>query len=140
MKRSGDQIARWVGVLLPCAVIALRIPSLISNTELNVDESYFAVAALKYAQGGLPWRDVDTATSGPLNPLPLALILPWLPGLEYRAMHLCAALLVAATVWLTWKTLIRLTSPLTAVLASAVGMAWIAVAQARDHVHYSSEL
>ena len=56
-----------VGVVLIGALFLLRLPSLLLPFEFNPDESQMLAQGMKFLVDPVPWRAVDTTTSGPIN-------------------------------------------------------------------------
>ena len=125
--------------LLLAVLLAWRWPFLLSADEYNPDESQFIAGAMTLATDAMPWRSLDSTTSGPLNfyallPLPL-LGLP----LDYFTARLIAVVLSWIAL-LACHRLIRSHFDSTpARLGILPGVAFLATANIGDFVHYSSE-
>lgn len=133
-------VSALVPILVFMAALAVRIPSMLCPRELNVDESLLAAQAMRYGLDIVPWRSVDSTTSGPLNCLPIYVVQECLWRPSYRGIHALAAVIQAGIMVVTWLTLRRLVATPVAVVAILHGLAVLATAQAIDYVHFSSEL
>ena len=55
------------------ALLVLRLPQIKWNAEVNPDESQMLAQAMRLLSHPVPWRDMDSTTSGPLNTMWLSL-------------------------------------------------------------------
>lgn len=82
---------------LALALPLWRLPSLLYNGEINVDESQILAQALKYLADPLPWRSVVGGSGGPIN----TWVLLWAPlfglKLSYLAARITSLLCAFAT-------------------------------------------
>jgi len=108
--------------------------------ELNRDESQMAAQAMRYSQDLTPWRSVEGETNGPLDSWLLLAAHGLGMPLNYRALHVLAALCLAATLLATYAAGRQLVGETAALAGLAAGTWWIAWAPVEDFVHYSSEL
>jgi hypothetical protein len=132
------------GLALPCAfaaaIIASRIPAILCDYEMNVDESQLIAQVRRYQLDMLPWRSVNGDTGGPLNTwYPLAAHLLGMP-LGYSWAHALAACTLAATVVLAVVAAWRFFGRAGALLGGLLGTLWVVLHQITDFVQYSSEL
>jgi hypothetical protein len=126
--------------LLSCGVLLSRVSSVRFAHELNIDESLMLAQAARYAHDIVPWRSVDGTTSGPISSWVL-LIAHWLGmPLTYSPVHLLAAALLAGTVPLLYLAARRRFGVLPAAIGATCEATWIILSQAKDFIHYSSEL
>ena len=121
--------------------VVFRWHALTYNDCIMVDESVFIVDAVRANTSGyIPWYNYDNITSGPLNVLPLALLLKLGAPPNHQTAHIYAtAVIVLAHIFLL-LAVVRI-SGLWPGLAIGVGGALIfALQQAPDFSHYSSGL
>jgi hypothetical protein len=59
-------------ILVFSAMLALRWVTVVFPAERNVDESQMVAQGMRFVSHPVPWRDVDSTTSGPLNSLLLS--------------------------------------------------------------------
>lgn len=131
-------------VLFLCAVAAAlaawQWPALLVAQQLNPDESSFIAQAHAASVHGLPWRDFDGTTSGPLNTYAL-LVLHWI-GAPFAfatarwcgfALRLGSLAAVYAAVRIRWGDEAARMPVLACLVFFALG------ASDTDYVHYSSE-
>jgi hypothetical protein len=136
---------RWLrsngifGVLLGLALLAFRWPVFFYDGELNIDESFFIMAARRLAEHGWFWKDVNGTTSGPLNFYPL-LILKLL-GFEitYGGIRLIGLGLVFGTIFFQYLACARLFGRTAARLGLLPLTSFFAFSSYCEFVHYSSE-
>jgi len=121
-------------------IIASRIPAIICDCELNVDESQLIAQVRRYQLDLLPWRSVNGDTGGPLNTW--YLLLAHLLGmpLEYAWVHALSAATLAVTVILGFLTARRFFGPTGALFGGVAGTLWVSLHQVSDFVQYASEL
>jgi hypothetical protein len=108
--------------------------------EINLDEGQMAAQAMRYAQDLTPWRSVEGETNGPLDSWLLLAAHDLGMPLDYRALHVLAALCLAAILLATYIAGRRLVGQTAALVGLAAGSWWMAWALAPDFLHYSSEL
>ena len=119
---------------------AWQWPALLVPQQLNPDESSFIAQAHAASVHGLPWRDFDGTTSGPLNTYAL-LVLHWIGApFAYATARWCAFALrlgtlvaVYAAVRVRWGDEAARIPVLVCLVFFALG------ASDTDYVHYSSE-
>lgn len=121
------------------AVVFMRLPILVFNQELNVDESQIITQGLTLSDDPVFWRSVDGTTGGPLDSYML-LIPSWL-GLpfDYTSARITGLLLVLATLWLLFRNLETWFGQNVARWALLPSLVLLAMTQHGDLVHYSSE-
>ena len=108
--------------------------------EVNLDEGQMAAQAMRYGQDLTPWRSVEGETNGPLDSWFLLAAHDLGMPLNYQALHILAALCLAAILLATYAAARRLVGETAALVGLAAGSWWMAWAPAPDYVHYSSEL
>jgi hypothetical protein len=126
-------------IIIPWVIVS-RLPAILCSEELNVDESLFAACGMRYSISYIPWYSFDSGSSGPLNTLPFYLASLVFGNLNYHHIHFLASLVVILVVYATWRTLRLITAKRIAVLSTFNTLAFIALAQDPDFVHFSSEL
>jgi len=131
-------LSAWVVVpAIVLIVVGSKLAAIGAASELNVDESQLMAQVMRLRIDPVPWRGMDGTTGGPLNTWALALAHAGGLPLDYRWVHLLAAIVLAATCVLTYATLRVLVDRALA----AWGAAAHAVAIALTSAHfYSSEL
>jgi hypothetical protein len=85
-----------VAVLL--TFFAFRWPAFFAGQMENPDEAQLIAGALTLREGGLPWKNVDGQTSGPINHYALLLTGPLGLPLNYLGARVLASLFLAGTV------------------------------------------
>jgi hypothetical protein len=120
---------------------AFRWQAITFNEEIMVDESMFLADAMRANQFGYtPWHRYDSVTSGPLNTLPLALLLRLGLPANFVTVHAFAALVQAASFICLLVLCVRFAG-LWPGIALGAGSAFIfACQQGPDFTHYSSNL
>jgi hypothetical protein len=129
----------WVWGSLVLLLLS-RVPAMRCAFELDRDESQMAAQAMRYAQDLTPWRSVEGETNGPLDSWLLLAAHELGMPLRYQALHVLAALLLAAILLATYAALRRLVGETGAGVGLAAGAWWLAWAPVQEFVHYSSEL
>ena len=66
-----DHAAVFFGLVF-LATLALRWMTIVFPAERNVDESQMVAQGMRFVSHPVPWRDVDSTTSGPLNSMLLS--------------------------------------------------------------------
>ncbi|MEA2976531.1 MAG: hypothetical protein QOF19_2051 [Alphaproteobacteria bacterium] len=120
-------------------LIATRIPTIAINSPLNPDEAQMIANAMKFAIDPLPWRSVDTTSSGPLNSMILMWPLAFGEHVTFSTARLTAALLLMATSVFVYASLARSVG---AIRVAALGLMilYLSGFSQPDYFHYSSEL
>jgi hypothetical protein len=121
-------------------VLLSRVPAMLCPFEINRDEGQMAAQAMRYAQDPTPWRSVEGETNGPLDSWLLLAAHGLGMPLDYRALHVLAALCLAAILLATYAAARGLVGETAALVGLAAGSWWMAWALAPDFLHYSSEL
>lgn len=124
------------GVIL---LVFMRLPVIVFNRELNVDESQMASHAITLFQDPVYWRSVDGTTIGPLDNY--LLVLPRLLGfqIDYSSGRFMGLLCVAGAWLLLFSALKNWFGATVARRISIVPLLFLAFTQEVDFVHYSSE-
>ncbi|MBO0931482.1 hypothetical protein [Fibrella aquatilis] len=118
----------------------LRLPSLFYNQELNPDESQLLTQALTLLRDPVYGRSVDGTSIGPVNSY--LLLLPHLAGLpiDYIAARLMGLLLISGAIFLFFRSLLRLVSPVVSRLTLLPVLVFFGWTSHADFLHFSSEL
>lgn len=124
------------GIIL---LIFMRLPVIVFNRELNVDESQMLSHALTLVRDPVYWRSVDGTTIGPLDNY--FLVLPNLLGfqIDYSSGRFMGLLCVAGAWLLLFSALKNWFGATIARRISIVPLLFLAFTQEVDFVHYSSE-
>lgn len=124
------------GIIL---LIFMRLPVIVFNRELNVDESQMLSHALTLVQDPVYWRSVDGTTIGPLDNY--FLVLPNLLGfqIDYSSGRFMGLLCVAGAWLLLFSALKNWFGATIARRISIVPLLFLTFTQEVDFVHYSSE-
>ena len=119
--------------------VAMRLPSVLLNRELNADESQMLSHALTLFQDPVYWRSVDGTTIGPLDNY--LLVIPRLLGsqLDYTAARAMGLLCGVGALFFFFVALKRWFGGITARVALLLPLIFLAFTQETDYVHYSSE-
>jgi hypothetical protein len=122
------------------AIFASRIPAILCDCELNVDESQMIAQVRRYQLDLLPWRSVNGDTGGPLNTwYLLAVHLLGMP-LEYAWVHALSAATLAVTVILAYVAARRFFGREGAFVGGVFATLWAVLHQVTDFSQYASEL
>lgn len=143
--RDWDLDRAWGSSFFVCAVVFcflffLRLPTILSAHELNVDESQMLSQGMKFLLDPMPWRAVDGTTSGPLNSYLISLFLLMGFRANYALAHGLATGLLALQVVLAHQTLLRITSRRAAAWGILPMMFALGFTRNRNYLHYASEL
>jgi hypothetical protein len=122
------------------AILASRIPGMLCDYELNVDESQLIAQVRRYWLDPLPWRSVNGDTGGPLNTWYLLAANRLGVPLEYACIHALSAATLAITVVLLVFVARRFFGAQGALLGGLMGTLWVCVHQISDFIQYASEL
>ncbi|GGN09288.1 hypothetical protein GCM10010967_51490 [Dyadobacter beijingensis] len=124
------------GIIL---LIFMRIPVVVFNRELNVDESQMLSHAITLFQDPVYWRSVDGTTIGPLDNY--LLVVPKLLGfrIDYTSGRFMGLLCVAGAWLLLCAALKNWFGTTAARRISIVPLLFLAFTQEVDFIHYSSE-
>ncbi|MCF0071574.1 hypothetical protein LZD49_13940 [Dyadobacter sp. CY261] len=131
-----NRVYLCTGIIL---LVLMRLPIIVFNRELNVDESQMASHALTLVQDPVFWRSVDGTTIGPLDNY--LLVIPKLLGfqIDYSSGRLMGLLCIAGAWLLLFSVLKNWFGTSIARRISIVPLLFLAFTQEIDFVHYSSE-
>jgi hypothetical protein len=133
-------------VLIASAAIVLlfvvfRWHAVTYNECIMVDESTFLVDAMRANSSGyVPWHDYDNITSGPLNVLPVALLLKLGFPANHQTVHLYATAVMALAHVFLLIAVVRICGLWPGIAIGVGGALTFALQQAPDFSHYSSGL
>lgn len=129
--------------LLFCGVsisflLIVRWPVIMLDVPLNPDEAQMIANAMKFAVDPVPWRSVDTTSSGPLNSM--VLMWPYLIGQDvtFATARLTAVGLISGA-WLFIYGALKGVPPVARIGAAAIMMMLLIATGSPDFLHYSSE-
>jgi hypothetical protein len=137
----GNEQFRDAAVVLAifAIVVVAKLPGILCPIEIGLDESQLLVQATRYQHDLVPWRSVDSTTSGPLNSwLPLAASYLGIP-LNYHGARLLGALLSAAIVAFSYGAVRVVAGFPVAALAAGVGVVALASAASLDFFQFTTE-
>ncbi|WP_170157086.1 hypothetical protein [Roseimicrobium gellanilyticum] len=105
-----------------------------------MDESLMMAQAMRYEHDLMPWRSVDTTTSGPLNSWAFYLM-RWVFGApSYGLVHALAAVATGTAVLITWLTLRVLCHARVAALGGLAACTFVMLGQSPSMTHFTSEM
>ncbi|WP_025764152.1 hypothetical protein [Dyadobacter tibetensis] len=119
--------------------VAMRLPVVVFNRELNPDESQMISHAITLLQDPVYWRSVDGTTIGPLDNY--FLTLPGLLGfsIDFTAARLMGMLANIFSLFFLFLALKKWFSIRLAKIVWTLPLFFLAFTQELDWVHYSSE-
>jgi hypothetical protein len=121
--------------------VVLRWHALTYNECIMVDESTFLVDAMRANSSGyVPWHNYDNITSGPLNVLPVALLLKLGFPANHQTVHLYATAVMALAHVFLLIAVVRICGLWPGIAIGVGGALIFALQQAPDFSHYSSGL
>ena len=131
-----------LAALAICAIfVVFRWHALTYNECIMVDESTFIVDAMRANSSGyVPWHNYDNITSGPLNVLPVALLLKLGFPANHQTAHLYATAVMALAHVFLLIAVVRICGLWPGVAIGVGGALIFALQQAPDFSHYSSGL
>jgi hypothetical protein len=131
-----------LAALAICAIfVVFRWHALTYNECIMVDESTFIVDAMRANSSGyVPWHNYDNITSGPLNVLPVALLLKSGFPANHQTAHLYATAVMALAHVFLLIAVVRICGLWPGVAIGVGGALIFALQQAPDFSHYSSGL
>ena len=124
---------------LSVTIVLFRLPAILTNVPLNVDECSQLVGGWSLLHDPVPWRGSDNVTSGTLNMFILTAAF-WL-GLPVKLMTARIVMVALALILIgcTYATLLKINGQLAAVPAALALGLFVCLARDADHVHYNSE-
>ncbi|AEI47952.1 hypothetical protein [Runella slithyformis] len=120
-------------------LVAMRLPVVIFNQEINPDESQMIAHALTLKHYPIYWESVDGTTIGPVNNY--MLLLPAFLGLgfDYIAIRLLGLVWVLGSLFFFYHSVKNFFDVPTALLSLLPPLFFLSFTQDLDFVHYSSE-
>ena len=133
----GNKSFYWICILL---LVVSRLPSILLNEQLNIDESLMIAQALTLLQNPIYWDSVDGTTIGPIN----SYLLTW-PGLfnlpiTFLTTRLTGTFLIGLTLWLLFASFRLVVSQMAARFGLLLLVLFFSCTTHFDFVHFSSEL
>jgi hypothetical protein len=111
------------------------------NEEIMVDESMFLADAMRANQFGYtPWHRYDSVTSGPLNTIPVALLLQLGLPANFILLHAFSAFVQALSCIFATILCVRLAGLWPGLAMGLGGAVILAFQQGPDFTHYSSNV
>jgi hypothetical protein len=140
---SAPRVSRagFFGFLLLTAltVIALRLPGVYHPLPLNPDESQMLAQAMRFTVDPVPWRGVDSTSSGPLNSYVLMLSYLFGSAPSYVSGRLVGLALLLGTIFATVATIAQWAGHWPARVVIVPLCALLAFESHHNFVHYTSE-
>lgn len=118
---------------------AFRWPAFFAGRMQNPDEAQWIAGALTLREGGLPWKNLDCHTSGPLTPCALLLTAPLGLPLDYLGARVLATLFQILALLAVYDVARRHTSERIARLAMLPAVPVWALSPFHDLLQFSSE-
>ena len=131
-----NQLFLLLGLLL---IVAMRLPVVVFNHELNPDESQIISHALTLRQNPVFWQSVDGTTIGPLDIYILSFVKIFGGNIDYSTAHATAlgcSLVSLLFFFLSVRNLFNESIAKISILPVAF---FLAFTQETDFVHYTSE-
>jgi hypothetical protein len=131
----------WAIVALQLILlIYLRLPAIVFNEALNLDESVFIVGAMTLAESPLYWQSVDGCTSGPLNFYILTIFCEFFKQpYDYISARIVGIALLVGSFTFSFLAIKRLFSATVAALSIYPAVIFLGLTKLWDFVHFSSE-
>lgn len=133
-------IKSWWSAAIILLVLLIRLPVTLFNEVTNVDEAQTIAHALTLVNSPIPWKSLDFTTNGPLNAY--IFFLPhWLGlRLDYLVSHLILLSLHALLCWSLYLSMRNWFGKANAAVAMIPVWIFMALVQASDFTHQSSEI
>lgn len=131
--------ATFLGIIISI-LTALRLPVLLYNKEINVDESQMITQAMTLWKDPVFWQSVDGTTSGPLNSYVLILGKLLTGSFDYTSGRLVGLLLIILTLVMLYKAAQSYFNTQSARFSLILTLLFYAYNQTPDFIHYSSEI
>ena len=129
-----------VFLLLVCgALLVLRLPQIRWNAELNPDESQMVAQGMRLLSHPVPWRDMDSTTSGPLNTMWLTLPMCFGAPATWQTARWVLWASTCLTLFLLYLTLRCFGTRAEAQFALLPTVFFYAFSDSADFVHYNTE-
>ncbi|OZI07453.1 hypothetical protein BWI93_14005 [Siphonobacter sp. BAB-5385] len=118
----------------------LRLPFILYNQQINIDESSVITQAMTLWERPIFWQSVDGTTSGPLNSYVLFLGKLLTGTFDYTSCRMVCLLLIIGTLIALYKALQSFFDSQSARLSLTLTLLFYAYNQTHDFIHYSSEI
>ena len=131
-----------IAAICVCAFlfIMLRLPVVVFNEVLNLDESVFIVGAMTLAQDPIYWESVDGCTSGPFSFYIITVFCQVFgQPYDYISARIVGIILMAGSIIFNFLTLQKLFSTGIAFSSLFPAVAFLSTTRYFDFVHFSSE-
>ena len=126
--------------LLVCgALLVLRLPQIKWNAELNPDESQMLAQSMRLLSHPVPWRDMDSTTSGPLNTMWLTLPMYFGAPATWQTARWVLWGTTCLTLFFLYLTLRCFGTRAEAQFALLPTVCFYALSDSPDFVHYNTE-
>ena len=126
--------------LLVCGtLLVLRLPQIRWNAELNPDESQMVAQGMRLLAHPVPWRDMDSTTSGPLNTMWLTLPMCFGAPATWPTARWVLWGTTCLTLFLLYLTLRCFGTRAEAQFALLPTVFFYAFCDSADFVHYNTE-
>lgn len=126
-------------LLVSCTILIWRAPFIFYSAELNPDESQTLASARILRDDPIPWRSVDTTTSGPLN----SYIYMWTYGLgehpTYLSKRITSVILCIITVLCLQLTASIILGLYRSYISTLTVVLFFTFSSGSDFVHASTE-
>ena len=126
--------------LLVCgALLVLRLPQIKWNAEVNPDESQMLAQAMRLLSHPVPWRDMDSTTSGPLNTMWLSLPMYFGAPATWQTARWVLWGTTCLTLFFLYLTLRCFGARAEAQFALLPTVLFYALSDSADFIHYNTE-
>jgi hypothetical protein len=121
------------------ALLVLRLPQIRWNAELNPDESQMVAQGMRLLSHPVPWRDMDSTTSGPLNTMWLTLPMCFGAPSNWQTARWVLWASTCLTLFLLYLTLRCFGTRAETQFALLPTVFFYALSDSADFVHYNTE-
>ena len=132
------RILTWLALLT--ILIVSRLDCIRLDSEISADESVIGLQAKRLAINVTPWLESDAGTIGPITTLAVSVIPRVGVLLDYRALHLAAIIILAATLLVLAEISRRLLPPSLELIPPIAGTIAVAGAFTNPFTQFASEL
>ncbi len=117
-----------------------RLPILLFNKEIDVDESQNISHAITLKSHPIYWQSVDGTTIGPLDHYVLTLANLLGLAFDYTSARIVGLFLLLVSLWFFYISIVNFFNRKTALIASLFLFSFFSFTQNSGFVHYTSEL
>ena len=126
--------------LLICGtLLVLRLPQIRWNAELNPDESQMVAQGMRLLSHPVPWRDMDSTTSGPLNTMWLTLPMCFGASATWQTARWVLWASTCLTLFFLYLALRCFGTRVETQFAVLPTLLFYALSDSADFVHYNTE-